>query len=167
MAQIIIVSFSLKRRINKDEEGKHGIIYRPDYMVISVFDTLTRCFLPRRIVHLKHDKLPDDIAEKLVDCKIQIIAWSEDEKAILQTVVQETGRNHDVLRIGRFREYLATIGVPTDSMSAAAKDLGLGKCPREGVRSLSKVLKRFSMLRKIVKRVFEINDLELIDGIFI
>lgn len=167
MSKIAIVMFTHKTKATKDAEGKHGIIYRPDYMIISVFDTSTRRFSPRRIVHLKHNRLPDDVAEMLVARRTQIILWSDEDKALLQMLMQETGRYSGKLGVGRFREYLATINVPTDSMSAAARDLGIGTCPREGVRSLIKVLRRFSVLRKIVKKVFKRNDLDLMDGIFI
>ena len=167
MSKIAIVTFSYKSKTAKDAEGKHGIIYRPDYMIISVFDTSTRRFSPRRIIPLKHDCLPEELARMLSSRKAQIIIWSEEDKALLQMLVQETGRCSGKLRIGRFREYLATIDVPTDSMSAAARDLGIGTCPREGVRSIAKVLMRFSVLRKIVKKIFKRNDLDLMDGIFI
>ena len=167
MSKIAIVTFSYKSKTAKDAEGKHGIIYRPDYMIISVFDTSTRRFSPRRIIPLKHDRMPEDVANMLASRKAQIIIWSEEDKALLQMLVQETGRCSGKLRIGRFREYLFTINVPTDSMSAAARDLGIGTCPREGVRSLIKVLRRFTTLRKIVRKVFRRNDLDLMDGIFI
>ena len=167
MSKIAIVTFSFKSKTTEDAEGKHGIIYRPDYMIISTFDVETRRFSPRRIITLKHDRMPEDVASMLASRKAQIIIWSEEDKALLQMLVQETGRYSGKLRIGRFREYLATINVPTDSMSAAARDLGIGTCPREGVRSIVKVLMRFSVLRKIVKKIFKRNDLDLMDGIFI
>jgi len=167
MSKIAIVTFSYKSKTAKDAAGKHGIIYRPDYMIISVFDTSTRRFSPRRIITLKHDLMPEDVASMLASRKAQIIIWSEEDKALLQMLVQETGRCSGKLRIGRFREYLSTINVPTDSMSASARDLGIGTCPREGVRSLAKVLRRFTTLRKIVRKVFRRNDLDLMDGIFI
>ena len=71
------------------------------------------------------------------------------------------------VRLGLITNYLKTHGMPYKSLTQTSQALGIGHCPREGVRSLALVQKRFDCFRKIIKQLIVINDLVIIDGILI
>lgn len=164
---ISIVTISYKRRIDGSGDDRTGVLYRPGFMFISEFDTNTNKYTRYKHIPLNHEYIPKEIAEKLISKNTRIVVWSEDEKSILHTLVQEAGFNSGKLKFIPIREYLRQHDIPDKSLASTAKDLRLGDCPRDGVTSRDKVFKRFDTLRKVFKKSILIDSLDLIDGLLI
>lgn len=165
--KIYAVTISFKRRIDKSNKERSGVLYRPAFMFVSEFDTKTRRYTCHITVPLQYDHINKEIAEKLIDKNSRIVVWSENEQTILHTLLQEAGYNSGKLKFITIRRYLKQHAIPDKSLLSTAKALGLGTCPRDGVTSHDKVFKRFDTLRKIFKKIIIIDGLDLIDGILI
>lgn len=166
--KIYIVTISFKRRIDKSDKERSGVLYRPAFMFVSEFDTKTRKYKRHITVPLQYEHINKEIAEKLIDKNSRIVVWSsEDEQTILHTLLQEAGYNSGKLKFIPIRRYLKQHGIPDKSLLSTAKALGIGNCPRDGVTRHDKVFKQFDTLRKIFKKIIIIDGLDLIDGILI
>ena len=165
--KVYVVMCSYQKRIEKTGEERSGSIYRPGFMFLSEFDTKTQRYARYTLVPLKYEYIAQVIAENLIAKNTRIVVWSEDEKTILHTILQEAGCNSGKLRFIPIRRYLKEHGIPDNSLASTAKELRLGTCPRDGVTSFDKVFERFDMLRRIFKKIIVIDGLNLIDGILI
>lgn len=164
---IFLLTISYKRRIDGSGDERTGVLFRPEFMLISEFDTNTNKYTRYKNIPLKREYIPRVTAEKLISKDARIVVWSEDEKSILHTLVQEAGFNSGKLEFIPIREYLRQHDIPDKSLASTAKALHLGNCPRDGVTSYDKLFKRFDTLRKIFKKIIHIDGLDLIDGILI
>ena len=144
-----------------------GVLCRPDYMIISKYNPKTNSFKRRRIIPLRYTQIPQAVADLMTNPRTYVVAWTEDELIILKTLLEEMGISTRNVRLGLITNYLKTHGMPYKSLTQASQALGIGRCPREGVRSLALVQKRFDCFRKIIKQLIVINDLVIIDGILI
>lgn len=165
--KIYVVTISFKRRIDKNNKERSGVLYRPAFMCVSEFDTKTRKYKRHITIPLQYEHINKEIAEKLIDKNSRIVVWNEDDQTILHTLLQEAGYNSGKLKFIPIRRYLKQHGIPDKSLSITANALGLGTCPRDGVTSHDKVFERFDTLRKIFKKIIIIDGLDLIDGILI
>lgn len=164
---MIVIMFAFKKQITIKNGARGGVLCRPDYMIISKYNAKFKRFGRYRIVPIRHAQLPQDIVDLMTNPQTYVVAWTEDELIIVKTLLEEMGISTRRVRLGLITNYLKTNGIPYKSLTQTAQALGIGRCPREGVRSLALVKKRFDIFRKIIRRLIVINDLVIIDGILI
>lgn len=165
---MVVIMFAYKKQIKIKNGERSGIMFRPDYMMLSRYDSKRKRFRRRRIIPLSHNQLPEDIADLLTNPGTYTIAWTEDEACILQALLAEMGIDIRTVRIGLITGYLKAHNIPNKSLTQTAQALGVSHhCPRECVQSLEKVKNRFDVLRRVIKFLIQLNDILLIDGIWV
>ena len=164
---MIVIMFAFKKQITIKNGKRDGVLCRPDYMIISKYNPKTNSFKRRRIIPLRYNQIPQAVADLMTNPQTYVVALTEDELIILKTLLEEMGISTRNLRLGLITNYLKTTGIPYKSLTQTSQALGVGRCPREGVRSLALVKKRFDCFRRTIRRLIQLNDILLIDGIWI
>lgn len=165
--KMIVIMFAFQKKIKIKNGERDGVLCRPDYMIISKYNVKTKRFQRRRIIPIRYNQLPQAVADLMTNPRTYVVAWTEDELIITKTLLEEMGISARSVRLGLITSYLKTHDVPYKSLKQAAQVLGVGRCPREGVRSLALVKKRFDCFRKIIRRLIQLNELLIIDGILV
>lgn len=165
--RLVVVMFAYKKHITIKNGKRDGVLCRPDYMIISKYNVKTKRFQRRRIIPIRYNQLPQAVADLMTNPRTYVVAWTEDELIIVKTLLEEMGISTRNVRLGLFNGYLKTHGIPYNSLTQTSQALGVGRCPREGVRSLALVKKRFDIFRKIIRRLIQLNELLIIDGIWV
>lgn len=164
MKYVVIMFGTKKSRIVSPKETRK-VLYRPEYMVYATYNPQTRRYGKRRLVRIKHNTLPDFIINQIMVNKHAVIVWSSDDVPIIKTLLQEAGVAHGTLKIMVIQNSLMTNRISYKTLSAAATDLGLKKCPRDGVISPRKLLCRFDVLKKLFTRIMMLAKCELFSEI--
>lgn len=165
--KLVAVMFAYKRQIAFKDGKRRCVICRPDYLIISMYNSKTRRFQRLKIVPLRFHPLPQAIVDLMTDPRTYIFAWTDEELLILKALLQEIGISTRSVHLGLITGYLRAHRIPHKTLAKTAQALRVAKCPREGVRTLSLVKKRFDCFRKIIKRLIQINNLLLIDSIWV
>ena len=161
------VTLAYRKKKIRIDKTTTKVLYRPDTMLISTYDNNHKNFRRMRVIPLRHNILPPDVAHEITAPDTVIVAWTDEEIMLLQQLLHEAGLKSRRIMIGHYREYLASIGIPTKTLAKTAKALGCGTCPREGVVALSKVKRRFFVRRKTLNYILRINRRKHWDGILI
>lgn len=165
---MVVIMFAYKKQIKIKNGERSGILFRPDYMMLSRYDSKRKRFRRRRIIPLSHNQLPEDIADLLTNPDTYTIAWTDDEITILKTLLNEMGISARNVHTDLVTGFLKAHTIPYKSLTQTAQALGVSHhCPRECVQSLEKVKNRFDVLRRVIKYLIQLNDILLIDGIWV
>ena len=146
--------------------GMRLLVHRPTYAIMTVYETSSKQYVDTFVVPLQNDKLPPNLINLLFGSG-PVVAWNDVDYTILQALLIERNIKDGTLDKWNIKKDLRANGIPCSSLAAAAAEFGLGRCPREGVISLTKALMRFAVFKGVVKKLIDKMQSDLFDYILI
>lgn len=163
--KVVVIMFGMKKSKIRSSKDTRKVLYRPDYMVYAIYNPQTRRYGKRKLVRIKHSTLPDDVTNKILVNNTAIVVWNNDDLATLKALLKETEVAQGKIKSIIIQNSLQANEISYKSLSSVSTDLGLKKCPRDGVTSSYKLLLRFVALKRIIKTILKLAKCEFFSEI--
>ena len=163
--KLILVILSYKKETIITDDKKRSKLHRPDYLLLSEFDSATSRFGRIKLIITRNEKLPPYLVKKMVDRNTLVTTWDNDEMTLLKKLIGEAGTDPATVNTDTLKDYLNKNVFPCATLYQASQKFDIKSCPRDDARTLPKVKCRIKVTKKIITKLLRRNKLHLFDSI--